>query len=85
MAHSLRLEVIAEGVETEEQLCQLHELGCDYLQGFLFLKPVDTEAVESLYLNNCEAGVLLTSSDRNQDRRVPPAIGISGQQIRIGV
>ena len=85
MAHSLRLEVIAEGVETEEQLCQLRELGCDYLQGFLFLKPVDTEAVESLYLNNCEAGVLLTSSDRNQDRRVPPAIGISGQQIRIGV
>jgi diguanylate cyclase (GGDEF)-like protein/PAS domain S-box-containing protein len=85
MAHSLRLEVIAEGVETEEQLCQLHELGCDYLQGFLFLKPVDTEAVESLYLNHCEAGVLLTSSDRNQDRRVPPAIGISGQQIRIGV
>jgi EAL domain-containing protein (putative c-di-GMP-specific phosphodiesterase class I) len=85
MAHSLRLEVIAEGVETEEQLCQLRELGCDYLQGFLFSKPVDTEAVEWLYLNNCEAGVLLTSSDRNQDRRVPPAIGIGGQQIRVGV
>jgi EAL domain-containing protein (putative c-di-GMP-specific phosphodiesterase class I) len=68
MAHSLRLEVIAEGVETEEQLRQLQELGCNYLQGFLFSKPVDTEAAEWLYLNNCEAGVLLTSSDRNQNR-----------------
>jgi EAL domain-containing protein (putative c-di-GMP-specific phosphodiesterase class I) len=49
MAHSLRLEVIAEGVETDEQLRQLRELGCKYLQGFLFSRPVDGEAAsESL-------------------------------------
>jgi diguanylate cyclase (GGDEF)-like protein len=88
MAHSLRLEVIAEGVETEEQLCQLRELGCDYLQGFLFSKPVDAEAVESLYLNNCEARTCPVDFDQtaDQDRRVPILqSSISGQQIRIGV
>lgn len=48
MAHSLRLEVIAEGVETEEQLFQVRELGCKYVQGFLFSKPVKAEEAERL-------------------------------------
>lgn len=41
MAHSLRLRIIAEGVETEGQLALLVENGCDEMQGYLFSKPVD--------------------------------------------
>jgi len=55
LAHSLRLEVVAEGVETEEQLSSLRQLGCDYMQGFLFSKPVDAEAAGELYKEACEA------------------------------
>lgn len=44
MAHSLRLRVIAEGVETEGQLALLAKNGCDEMQGYFFSKPVDADA-----------------------------------------
>ncbi|MBR9870085.1 MAG: EAL domain-containing protein [Gammaproteobacteria bacterium] len=40
MAHSLHLDVVAEGVETGEQLKLLNELGCDVAQGYYFSKPI---------------------------------------------
>ncbi len=40
LARTLRLDVIAEGVENEEQLRFLHELGCDRIQGFLISRPI---------------------------------------------
>jgi diguanylate cyclase (GGDEF)-like protein/PAS domain S-box-containing protein len=46
MAHSLGLEVIAEGVETHAQLDFLRELQCDVVQGYLLGRPMPPEAVE---------------------------------------
>jgi EAL domain-containing protein (putative c-di-GMP-specific phosphodiesterase class I) len=42
--------VVAEGVETEEQLHQLRLLHCDEMQGYLFGKPVPSEIFEKRYL-----------------------------------
>ncbi len=46
MAHSLRLEVVAEGVETQEQMAFLRDRGCDQVQGFLFSPAVTAAEFE---------------------------------------
>lgn len=48
MAHRLQIKVIAEGVETEEQLKILHSLGCDEVQGYLFYKPLPAEELTDI-------------------------------------
>ena len=48
LAHNLQLEVIAEGVETEEQLAYLREKGCDIVQGFYFSEPLPAQDLWSL-------------------------------------
>lgn len=50
MAHSLDLSVMAEGVETLEQLDALRRLGCDGIQGFLFAQPMDEESLFSFLM-----------------------------------
>lgn len=48
MAHSLGLEVIAEGVETKQQKDLLEQLGCDYAQGYFYSKPVSSREFQKL-------------------------------------
>jgi diguanylate cyclase (GGDEF)-like protein len=48
MTRELNLNVVAEGVETEEQLAFLKERQCDVVQGFLFSRPVPPDAVEKI-------------------------------------
>jgi diguanylate cyclase (GGDEF)-like protein len=51
LAHALKLKVVAEGVETEQQFRQLGLLQCDEVQGFLIGRPVPVETFEEKYLS----------------------------------
>jgi EAL domain-containing protein (putative c-di-GMP-specific phosphodiesterase class I) len=50
LAHSLKLKVVAEGVETQDQSRLLRLLSCDEMQGFLFSKPVPKAIFETAFL-----------------------------------
>ncbi|MGE5627043.1 MAG: putative bifunctional diguanylate cyclase/phosphodiesterase [Solirubrobacterales bacterium] len=54
LAKSIGIKTIAEGVETEQQLDILTELGCEEIQGFLLGKPMPAELFEKVFLNNIE-------------------------------
>ena len=63
IAKSLNLEVIAEGVETKEQLAILNDLGCEYMQGFYYSAAIPSEDV-SVLLNN-RINLYTQSIDKN--------------------
>jgi diguanylate cyclase (GGDEF)-like protein/PAS domain S-box-containing protein len=48
LSHTLGMDVIAEGIETDEQLAYLQRLRCDYGQGYLFAKPVEGDTAASM-------------------------------------
>jgi EAL domain-containing protein (putative c-di-GMP-specific phosphodiesterase class I) len=50
IAHELGLKTIAEGVEKKEQADFLFENKCDFIQGFYFYKPMNTEEIDKLFL-----------------------------------
>ena len=50
LAHSLKLQVVAEGVETEDQARLLRLLRCDELQGYLFSEPVSQTEIVNFFI-----------------------------------
>jgi len=54
MGHSMGLKVLAEGVETAEQLAFLRARGCDHFQGYLCSRPLPADAFETLLRESCD-------------------------------
>ena len=54
MSKELGMKVLTEGVEKEEQIEALKEMGCDFFQGYYFSKPICVEEFENKYLYNPE-------------------------------
>ena len=54
MAHNLKLDVVAEGVESEAQLQFLRRHACDYVQGHLFGDPVDASRFGEMLVAEAE-------------------------------
>jgi len=67
LAHNLDMEVIAEGIETRDQLLQLKKLGCDVGQGYLFAKPLEITTAEQLIEKN---NVETRKSSRSRNSRL---------------
>ncbi|MCA1632423.1 MAG: PAS domain S-box protein [Acidobacteria bacterium] len=59
LARNMGKDVVAEGVETEEQLARLRDLDCEYGQGYIFSRPQDAEATESLLREALHTGLFL--------------------------
>ena len=57
LAHSLRLKVVAEGVETPEQLHSLRSMGCDQYQGFHFSPPISATELSALIRRRENTGI----------------------------
>jgi len=52
LAHSLNLEITAEGIEKFEEYQILKSVNCNYIQGYLFSKPVNVKEIEKIYYSN---------------------------------
>ena len=57
LAHHLKINVVAEGIETEAQLCCLKTIGCSIGQGFLFAEALNSQAISDFLLNQRQQGL----------------------------
>jgi EAL domain-containing protein (putative c-di-GMP-specific phosphodiesterase class I) len=74
LAHGLNLNVVAEGVETEEELKLLRLLRCDQMQGYLFSRPVAKAALEKLLRSEpCGSRLNPEFAERRRIGRSPAA------------
>jgi diguanylate cyclase (GGDEF)-like protein len=73
LAHNLRLRVVAEGVETAEELAFLRLLRCDEAQGYLFSKPVPPEVFASSMARDPKRNLYVVSDSRRQSLGILPS------------
>jgi EAL domain-containing protein (putative c-di-GMP-specific phosphodiesterase class I) len=66
MAHNLEMKVVAEGVETAEQLAFLRSHGCDTFQGYLASKPIPADVFEN-FIQNHRAEEYIQTMLKNQE------------------
>ncbi len=66
LAQNLGMDVIAEGVETKEQLALLRKLKCENGQGYYFSKPLDVKAAETLLADTCTEGQLAKKAPKTK-------------------
>jgi glycerate kinase len=68
-AQALNVPVIAEGVETEEQLRALKTMGCDLVQGYYFSRPLPAQEYEQFVKEKVEQGIEETPEKENRRKR----------------
>lgn len=51
LAHAFKMDIVAEGIETETQVQKLRHLGCEYGQGYFFAKPLSAQEIEQKYFS----------------------------------
>ena len=71
------MRVVAEGVETPEQMCMLRQKGCDVLQGYLFSAPVDAESAAHLIATGNNALLSLGNSNLSKAPGITTTIEMS--------
>jgi diguanylate cyclase (GGDEF)-like protein len=64
LAHALGMQVVAEGVETQEQLDALLEHGCQQAQGYLLARPLPSQAIRQLFVGSAQSHVLAAVTPR---------------------
>ena len=72
MAHRMRLSVVAEGVETEDQRDRLKSMGCDFARGYYYAKPLPADEFEKL--------LLMSKDEDNTQAPVPDQDALYGLQ-----
>jgi EAL domain-containing protein (putative c-di-GMP-specific phosphodiesterase class I) len=80
LAQNLGMDVIAEGVETKEQLRRLRELKCENGQGYYFSKPLETEDAENLLADVCTEGKARENLKKAQE---DPVVNTRVKSIKI--
>jgi diguanylate cyclase len=79
LASSMRMTIVAEGVETEAQAALLQSLGCHELQGYLYSKPVAPD--QFVRLRGLACGIHAGAETHDLDRSEPAPLGPYAEQV----